>query len=130
MNPDSIFTHDLQHIIEELQRKYNVEVKTPKVFMTVQDLLGQIDNNPNEKDVKMTQTQRKKYAGVINLSQLSQNARYDQMLAQTGMRVLHPDEQTAIREAERLAQANPGQEFGVFTLTAVSAVQKSVTTRV
>lgn len=130
MNPDSIFANDLQKTIEELQRQYGLEVKVPKVFMTVQDLLDHISNdtNPNEKEVTMIQ--RKKYAGVINMSQLSQNARYDQMIAQTGMKVLHPDEQTAIREAERLAQANPGQEFGVFTLTAVSAVQKTVTTRV
>jgi hypothetical protein len=76
------------------------------------------------------QTQVQKLAGVINLDGLTPNTRHNQQIAAAGMKVLHQNEQTAIAEAERLAQANPGQRFGVFTLTAISQVQKTVTQRV
>jgi hypothetical protein len=46
------------------------------------------------------------------------------------MTVLHVSEDQAIKEAERLARANPGLEFGTFVLTSISQVQSSVTRKI
>ena len=147
MNPNSIFS-DTELAVEIADflagishNKSNSTCAKPLVFENMQDLLDFLNGDKNaecftsihpikndeKENEKMTQ---KKFSGVINLSTLTPNTRYDQMIAQNGMKVLHPDEQTAIAEAERLASANPGQEFGVFTLTAISSVQKAVTKRI
>jgi hypothetical protein len=80
-----------------------------------------------------TQTEEKnmtqKLAGVVCLSNLTKNY-YEQFVARNGMTVLHVSEDQAIKEAERLARANPGLEFGTFVLTSISQVQSSVTRKI